>query len=99
MKDVEEYPELAPEYREMVGWIVRVVRKAVVMELMAGNDVGCFSVDQYKIAYQKHIDRMSKKEGITQHEVYWADGWVEMHLRSLGLFVREVRPGLWTCNW
>lgn len=66
------------------------MRRETVVSLMAGNDTGCFTTQQYLDRYVRVAQR---------GEVGIMDlGLAEEHLRSLKRLVREVWPGVWTTD-
>jgi hypothetical protein len=75
---------------ELFAMLAMDCRRKVVSSLMAGNDAGCFTTQQYLDAYVRVIDR----ETPSIMDLALA----EKHLRSLGDEVREVRPGVWTTD-
>lgn len=72
---------------ELFGLLAMDCRKKVVGSLLAGNDAGCFSTEQYLAAYVRDIDKGFP--GIMDVEL------ARKHLRSLPEYVREVRPDVW----
>lgn len=61
-------------------------RRKVVRSLMAGNDVGCFTTQQYLNAWNRIVEK--GRASIMDLAL------AERHLRSLRR-VREVRAGVW----
>lgn len=66
-------------------------RRKVVKSLLAGNDVQCFTTQQYAEAYHRicHKDDQKHREGW----INWLTGLAPKHLRSLGM--KEVKPDVW----
>jgi hypothetical protein len=93
----EAEDELTPEEREQdakdAAWFGRVVvlpiRRDIVRALLAGNDTGCFSTEQYQTAYLKHT-----REKLNFTSLPYLEDWGAKHLQSTGL-VHEVAPGVW----
>lgn len=65
-------------------------RVSVARKLLSGNDTGCFSTEQYRIAYEAQ----TPMGGITSEQL-WFYITPESHLRSIPQAVREVAPGVW----
>jgi hypothetical protein len=83
---------LDPEDFAFCMMMAKTLRLGAAESLLAGNDVGCFSTEQYQKAY----DRQAAKAGCPARlACQWRLGLVEMHLRSIPELVREVRPGVW----
>lgn len=66
-------------------------RADAVRSLLVGNDTGCFTLDQYRRAYERISGYDSSVWPIS-------DDLATRHLRATGL-VREVRPGVWAAIW
>lgn len=72
--------------------VIIPLRRSIVRSLLAGNDTQCFTTEQYKAAYEKETQRISK----TSLPVMWdaIPGGAARHLQSTGL-VEEVETGIW----
>ena len=66
-------------------------RRKVVEALLTGNDVQCFSTEQYAEAYHRicHNDYPAHRDGW----IRYLRGLTPQHMRSVGM--TEVRPGVW----
>ncbi len=82
----------SPENRRFAAWMQRLLRESAVKRLLAGNDTGCFTTEQYQRAYDAETAEVFK----TGLVLPWPDGAAEKHLRSLADLIREVRPGVWS---
>lgn len=81
---------IPPADLRLMGRIALAFRWGAVERCLAGNDTGCFGVEQYQAAY----DREFPAEGNYSR---WSPGLAERHLASLAhLGVIEVKPGVWT---
>lgn len=76
-----------PGLDQVMAGFVRSLREDCVKKLLAGNDAGCFSTEQYKEFYQKST--------WGSNALPMTNDVAEMHLRGLPELVREVRPGVW----
>ncbi len=77
------------KHDKTIRLLVEIFRTCAVDHLMEGNDVGCFSTDQYEAMYLKTSGPTSAKvlEG--------RKGWGRMHLESIRHYVVEVKPDVW----
>lgn len=77
---------------ELLGLLALDTRAKVARSLLAGNDTGCFTTEQYKAAYEQQAWTIPNK-------LPWVmeDGscLAVSHLRSIPQVVREVSPGVW----
>lgn len=83
----------SPDDAEVMAFFARLARSmraSVARALLAGNDVGCFTTEQYQAAY----DRLFPLTAVAR-EVKWSHTSPERHLRSIPHVVREVAPGVW----
>ena len=66
-------------------------RRKTVAALLAGNDTGCFTVQQYAEAYHRicHRDDPYHKDDVIRCLTTVAP----QHLRSVGM--KEVKPDVW----
>jgi hypothetical protein len=76
----------------LIGQLSMEIRRKTVASLLEGNDVQCFTTDQY-------MDRYLEKNRLDDQ---YKDGWIRwwdkeglarMHLESLGMV--EVKPDVW----
>jgi hypothetical protein len=74
---------------KLLGELSQDIRCRAVRSLLAGNDTGCFTTEQYQAAYSRESNRAF---GVGEYR--WCDGLADMHLRGTKL-VREVSPGVW----
>ncbi len=68
-------------------------RRKVVESLLTGNDVQCFTTQQYAEAYHRICHR---SDDITAQDGRWVQWLTEIapkHLKSVGM--REIKPDLW----
>lgn len=63
-------------------------RRKVIRHLLTGNDVGCFTTEQYMDAWYKIVDHGKGTR------IMWPELAVR-HLQTAPHLVREVKPGLW----
>lgn len=68
----------------------QAMRAEIACRLLAGNDTGCFSTEQYRQAYESRYPIA----GVTSEQL-WAYITPDSHLRSIPQAVREVAPGIW----
>lgn len=73
-----------------VGKLATSLRAGVARDLLRGNDVGCFTTEQYRAAYDRALPLPTIPEELRWFYVTPAD-----HLRSIPGVVREVAPGIW----
>ncbi len=90
--------DLSPCDAALVGSIARAFRQGTVEALLAGNDTGCFTTEQYAAEYirQDHCSLGDSPERRVREKDWWVKHHLaEKHLRSLPDLVREVKPGVW----
>lgn len=94
MSDTDEGDDFSPEKeREMeafFGSLALAMRASIARGLLAGNDTGCFSTEQYATAYHRR-----HPVGDLTPEQLWHYVTPESHLKSIPNVVREVAPGVW----
>ncbi len=82
----------------LMGLLSLDIRRRVVASLLAGNDAGCFSTEQYKAEYER---QQPMPKGYERPGIYWKldpeTDLARVHLLSTGM-VREVRPGVWAAK-
>lgn len=78
-----------PVVSRWLGELSQNIRCRAVRRLLAGNDTGCFTTEQYQAAYARES---ISSFGVGEYR--WGDGLAEMHLQGTGL-VREVSSGVW----
>jgi len=77
---------------ELIKQLHVSLRERTIRRLLAGNDTGCFTVEQYTDSYLTHqrIDEQYKA-GFRR---WFLSGLAERHLNE-SPSVREVKPGVW----
>lgn len=75
--------------RALFDWMCYVVRMDTVKRLMADNDPGGFTLEQYAKAYEGewNTTTVPMTTELAQRKLRWLEERGE---------VREVRPGVWT---
>lgn len=85
------------DVEQLIVDLGRYQRRKTVKALLAGNDTGCFTTDQYIDAYARL--NWGKDEEAGRRCLRWPMDGGEMlavvHLRDLPKLVREVSPGVW----
>jgi hypothetical protein len=77
----------------LIGLMARAARAEVARSLLAGNDTGCFSTEQYRVAYErKNLAHLFEPDKLP---LLWSALGPDGHLRSIPGEVREVSPGVW----
>ena len=76
-----------------IAKIARAFRQGAVEALLASNDTQCFTVEQYKDAYDKQWEKDGVPRVQIPRDLLWRDGIAEAHLQSLPDLVREIREG------
>lgn len=67
------------------------LRRKVVRALLAGNDMQCFTTEQYVEAYYRiAYDNAPERKDLW---IKWLTELTSKHMQSVG--VSEVRPGVW----
>ncbi len=88
--DEELTPEDEAEWEETAffGPIFLAMRREVVRSLLRGNDVGCFSTEQYRDVYRKKYPPPPPMTDTL------TDNLARMHLEQCDI-VQEVAPDVW----
>lgn len=76
----------------MLDLLARAARSGVIDALLAGNDTGCFTTEQYRAEYSRKMFPHFDSDSL---DLLWFHTKPESHLRSLPDLVREVSPGVW----
>jgi hypothetical protein len=93
MSDDDDDFELSAEDHRFIGMLARAARSEIAHMLLSGNDTGCFTTEQYRIAYErKNLRHLFSKDKLP---LLWQYVSPEDALRSIPGVVREVGPGVW----
>ena len=84
----------------LVRQLGMLMRREAAESLLVGNDMGCFSTEQYETAYvlrsrrgQVTVDVEYEKKSLS--ELIGMD-WARQMLLSIPNTVKEVKPDIWT---
>jgi len=83
--------------RETFAWLYRncilPMARLTVRTLLAGNDTGCFTTEQYRVAYNRVVsERLKATDKLLMDAVV-----ARRHLTDSGL-VREAEPDVWAAK-
>jgi hypothetical protein len=82
------------EFNRIFGLLALDIRKRVAKSLLAGNDTGCFTTEQYKTHYCNTAWKTAPPT-VVRWQTNAGTCLAVEHLRSIPETVREVSPGVW----
>ena len=87
----------------MEDYVTRLLRKMArrhayeaVQSILAGNDTGCFTTDQYEAAWYRVEERHFPEREPLDLDRALGEGWGRTHLGWFPDLVQEVAPDVWS---